>query len=458
MLAKSSHFFNNTPSNQITDDGYVEGIVSGLISKVNKNGEEVVKVLFTGVLLKVVKVPAEHLVKVKVEIVQKQQVISKTWKCNNCRLANIEGTSTCALCNSIKGSKDNVNNKRHYMKRISNAIATGNLSAIADISFMKENGEVDKDVDPSVIHNLLDVVNKVAANEDGVFEAASSTPHPISLKQAHDRFHINKVEMRVLEKQSEGFIVDISCKQGDIQCESCLLCKMIRNNENKVAQVASARGDLYHSDSFQIDDMDGYNTCWVFVEHVTGFIRVYFTKGETGTELIQSLNMLWRDTGGFKRLHSDCGSAYISKEVDMYTAQRGIIQSFSPPYYKDENGKADRCIRSLKSMLRTVLHASRAPIYFWTFVLAHCVYVKNRINYKHGPSPYERFYEQKPNLAYIYPFGQLVYYLVESPKTHVDGSTTLYPKARKGIYLGHNIRFDQKVFTVGYFCDNGRGG
>ena len=57
--------------------------------------------------------------------------------------------------------------------------------------------------------------------------------------------------------------------------------------------------------------------------------------------------MLTQTGNKMKVLRSDNGTEYTSEEFNKYTKKRGIIQEFSSPYIHEQNGRAEREIRTI---------------------------------------------------------------------------------------------------------------
>ena len=85
-------------------------------------------------------------------------------------------------------------------------------------------------------------------------------------------------------------------------------------------------------------------------------------------------------------LVADGGKYYTSNALSDFCQKRGIRQAFSPPATPELNGLAERYIRTLKEMVRTMLIAANAPTFLWGECLLYSVYIVNRLprRYKVG--------------------------------------------------------------------------
>ena len=189
----------------------------------------------------------------------------------------------------------------------------------------------------------------------------------------------------------------------------------------------------------------------MFVEHTTSYVHAYYTKSQDSADLIKSCNALERDTGmRLQELHSDCGACYTSSEFDTYTQRRHILQSFSTPYHKNENPRAERQTRTIKMAVRTLIHSANAPYTLWPYAFNYAIYAKNRSPLTPlGKSPFELKYERAPDLSAIRVWGCTAYYLVH------DHQHTLAPKARRGVMLGMSSRGSQWSYIIGSIATDG---
>ncbi|GJT84906.1 integrase, catalytic region, zinc finger, CCHC-type containing protein [Tanacetum coccineum] len=67
--------------------------------------------------------------------------------------------------------------------------------------------------------------------------------------------------------------------------------------------------------------------------------------------------------------------------------------------------------RTLVETARTMLIYAKAPLFLWAEAVATACYTQNRsiIRCCHGKTPYELFFDRKPDLSYLYVFGALCY-------------------------------------------------
>jgi transposase InsO family protein len=59
-------------------------------------------------------------------------------------------------------------------------------------------------------------------------------------------------------------------------------------------------------------------------------------------------------------------------------ASRGVTLRFSCPYTSAQNGKAERSLRTINDVLRTLLFQASIPPEFWVEALSTATYLINR--------------------------------------------------------------------------------
>ena len=111
-----------------------------------------------------------------------------------------------------------------------------------------------------------------------------------------------------------------------------------------------------------------------------------------------------------------------------------IEQQTKVPYAHQTNGTAERSIRTVIRIGRSMLHHAKLDKCFWAEAAMTAIYVKNRL-----PSPkvvlktpFEIVYDSKPSVKHMRVFGCQVYILTPKEKR-----LKWDPKARAGIFLGY---------------------
>ena len=105
---------------------------------------------------------------------------------------------------------------------------------------------------------------------------------------------------------------------------------------------------------------------------------------------------------------TDNGTEFKNAEVAALCAQLGIVQEFSEPYLPEQNGCVERVNRTLVEMCRCLLHHSCLPHQFWAQAYHTAAHIRNRCLTVGGDAtktPYEMFFDKKPDVSGFLVFG-----------------------------------------------------
>ncbi|CAI7812599.1 unnamed protein product [Closterium sp. NIES-53] len=77
------------------------------------------------------------------------------------------------------------------------------------------------------------------------------------------------------------------------------------------------------------------------------------------------------------RLHSDGGGEFFNQSLSSYCSSHGIRQTSTLPHSPEQNGVAERRIRTLMEITRCLLTHSSAPHSLWSYALVHAILLSN---------------------------------------------------------------------------------
>ena len=137
-----------------------------------------------------------------------------------------------------------------------------------------------------------------------------------------------------------------------------------------------------------------------------------------------------------KRLRSDNGGEYCSKEFDRYCLEHGTHRENTIPITPQENVVSERMNRTtMECEMCMRLHA-RLPLQFWADVIDIVVYLINR-----GPSssldggiPEEAWTGKKVNYSFLKPFGCEAFVHINK-----ENRTKLQAKSKKCTFIGYGV-------------------
>ncbi|KAE8215254.1 hypothetical protein CF319_g9027 [Tilletia indica] len=135
------------------------------------------------------------------------------------------------------------------------------------------------------------------------------------------------------------------------------------------------------------------------------------------------------------RVRMDNAPELNSEELMAYWRKHGVKAEPSPRYAPQSNGVAERSVRTITEMCRTMLIAANLPIFFWPAAVRTAAYVKNRVSatgLKSGETPFEVLHGRPPRPERMRIFGCIAWGKI--PEVQRTGKFDT--KARPYIYLG----------------------
>ena len=147
-------------------------------------------------------------------------------------------------------------------------------------------------------------------------------------------------------------------------------------------------------------------------------VRFLKSKVGAGDDLKSMILELERTQNGkgrksfMRRIRSDNGTEFLSKDLKQWFCDRGIVQEFSATYSPESNVKAERLNRTLLDMSHTMVVAAAAlpnKNRLWAEAVNFSSHLRNRTftsagNYK-DMTPFECITGEKPDLSNIRKFG-----------------------------------------------------
>ncbi|GJV32185.1 retrovirus-related pol polyprotein from transposon TNT 1-94 [Tanacetum coccineum] len=133
-----------------------------------------------------------------------------------------------------------------------------------------------------------------------------------------------------------------------------------------------------------------------------------------------------------RNISTDNGTEFVNQTLRDYYEEVGISHQTYVARTPQQNDVVERRNRTLVEAARTMLIFSKAPLFLWAEAVAIACYTQNRslIRKHHNKTPYELLHDRKPDLSYLYVFGDLRY-----PTNDGEDLGKLKPKADIGIFL-----------------------
>ena len=211
----------------------------------------------------------------------------------------------------------------------------------------------------------------------------------------------------------------------DNQQNECAVCnqgKMCQTRNRKPDERAKTPLEFVHCDlAGPIDPTarDGFRYALCFVDDFTGIHMVYFLKQKSDT--VEATQKFLADTSPFgkvKRIRSDNGGEFLSKNFRDLLIKNKIKHKASAPYSPHQNGTVERAWRSLFEMARCLLNESNLPKTVWSYAVMTAAFIRNCcFNWRLCKTPLEALTGRKPDLSNMHISVQFAMHMHKMPKS-----------------------------------------
>ena len=112
-----------------------------------------------------------------------------------------------------------------------------------------------------------------------------------------------------------------------------------------------------------------------------------------------------------KAFQCDNGTEFKNDLFEKFGHQHGMTFRLSCPYTSPQNGKAERKIKTINNIVRTLLCHASTPPSFWHHALEMATYLHNILPTKllGYNSPAQILYQKHPDYSHLRVFGCLCY-------------------------------------------------
>ncbi|KAG7199863.1 hypothetical protein KM043_014312 [Ampulex compressa] len=267
--------------------------------------------------------------------------------------------------------------------------------------------------------------------------------HENTLKLWHERLgHINI--RSIWETEEIGAVYGLKIKGSDDNffCEACVLRKRVQKPHfSSRWEKLKKPGEMIHSDvcgPINFESPKGSRYFVLFKDDNTGFRTVYFMRRKA--EVLEKFNefeasVVKQTNNSIKILRTDNGTEYLSNEFKDFLRLKGIVHETSTPYVPQQNGRAERELRTLVEIARSMLIARNVSKMLWAEAVLMAAYILNRTISKelNGRTAYENWFGRKPEIKHLRVFGCDAY------KNIPKGQRKKFdPKSKKMILVGYD--------------------
>ncbi|GJX27945.1 retrovirus-related pol polyprotein from transposon TNT 1-94 [Tanacetum coccineum] len=252
-------------------------------------------------------------------------------------------------------------------------------------------------------------------------ETTSSTPICLMAKASptqawlwHRRLsHLNFDYINLLSKKDVVIGLPKLKYVKDQLCSSCEVSKAKRRSF-KTKTVPSLKGwlNLLHMDlcgPMPVASINGKKYILVIVDDYSRYTWTLFlrSKDETPEVLKDFLTMIQRNLQALViSVRTDRGTEFLNKTLHAFFKEEGIEHQTSTPRTPEQNGVVERRNRTLVEAARTMLSASKLPLFFWAEAIATACYTQNRsiIISTHEKTAYHIINDRKPSIKHLHIF------------------------------------------------------
>lgn len=259
----------------------------------------------------------------------------------------------------------------------------------------------------------------------------------ISLREWHERMgHQNVAQVKKFLRINEIDFVD-----EDFACEACVYGKHHRGSFRTREERSVTCGAIIHTDvcgPMQETSLGGSRYFLLLKDDYSHFRVVYFMrqKSEVAGHIKNFVRQTQKVHGhGIGIVRSDNGTEYVNDELRAFFDELGIHHQRTVAYTPEQNGGAEREMRTIVESARTMIHSKQMDLKFWAEAVNAAVHVLNRTGTStvQDTSPFELWFGKRPKIDHFRVFGSSVF--VHIPK---ERRRKLDPKANKCIFVGYD--------------------
>ncbi|CAI7880198.1 unnamed protein product [Closterium sp. NIES-54] len=251
-----------------------------------------------------------------------------------------------------------------------------------------------------------------------IVSATKSTPDRLHARLAH--VSVDMIKSSAKHEVATGLNIKPSIG-ADPPCVSCVGGKLARHTfPDKGSDAKEALG-VVHIDlcgPFRVVAKDGSLYFLLLKDRHTRFVWVMpvAKKSDVLREFQKWLVLVERQVKkSVLMFRSDRGGEFLGKKFTDFVDGRGIVHDLTCPYTPQENGMAEREMRTAVESVRTMLLHMGVQHHWWHLALRKAVWVRNcleRSTTPPGTSLYQLLTGKKPDLTLARVWGCMVQFMV----------------------------------------------
>jgi hypothetical protein len=170
----------------------------------------------------------------------------------------------------------------------------------------------------------------------------------------------------------------------------------------------------------KVASLGGKRYIATFLDDFSGLSAVRLLKHKSGvTPALKEVFTMLENQSGYKvkALRTDNGGEYVNTKVSAYLKSKGVTHQKTMAYTPEQNGKAERLNRTLIEKGRAMLADTGLRKQLWAEALLTANMIRNRSPVANkDKTPWELFFGEKPDVAFLRTYGSKAYVLVPKEK------------------------------------------
>jgi len=292
---------------------------------------------------------------------------------------------------------------------------------------------------PRLPKDSIFVVRALKSQDAKIF-GELGTIHSVDYETLHRRMaHPSKDVIKKARKHLKDF-PNVVIPEEDHICPGCLKGKMVNRPFLPTERRATKPFQLIHSDlkSFPIDSYHKYKYSIIFFDDYTSHAWTVNMRTKNAAIAATSRFLAMVETQYNSRVvqwMSDAGGEYKSTAFDNMLKDRGIMILQSVPYAHQQNGRAERIIRTLMEKAESMQQNACLPPSWWEFAIEHATHVYNRTPLRrlNWQTPSQLLLGERPSVNHLHVFGCGAYVFIPAEIR----ANKLAPKSELMTYLGN---------------------
>jgi len=244
----------------------------------------------------------------------------------------------------------------------------------------------------------------------------------------------------VLQSLVQSSSIACSKTEDDSLCHACQLGRHVRLPFSNSLSRASKNFDVIHCDLWTspIMSISGFKYYLVILDDCSHFLWTFplRLKSDTFPTLSNFFTYVHTQFGcTIKSVQCDNGREFDNSASRAFFLAKGVTLRMSCPYTSQQNGKAERTIRTTNNVIRTLLFQASMPPSYWADALATATHLLNRLPTKtlNMSTPFFALHGSQPSYHDLRAFGCTCYPNLTATTPH-----KLAPRSSLCAFLGYS--------------------